>query len=476
MKKIMQWVFAATLVCGASVITSCSDDDDYSSKEKTDKNREEFVTHIRQNMKNLAENLNFYSWTSASLTNQYINMYILNNPEFEKTISSAFFLNALQTLKSVEEGSELEAMGYTMYATVDLAGLNYRFIAKEDFSGFDVELADHLEILLNTRNPASGQVESETMKITLEAGGGNSFKYVVPVRKQQGMAIVILVPKEVKFDLSTNFTGTWVSNYSGSFTNSITLLGNSSYAVPTQDSWSISGEINSSLALPNVQKAADNTTLTFSIKDDRQSKSGKLELGWIQNGRRMVDLSMKESWDEPFTLSKLSQSQYQSNSSILEVLAACMATHNLDEGKLTLLDDLTTTISIKDMDKAIALALASAEARRSYADEETIDSYTQQLNKLMNCEMTCKGVNQTIPMKMVTAKFGVDYWTMPGLKFSDDGEYVPLIDMIDSETMQYGINIIDHAAEPMQQSIIVMRQLLEYFKMLMDAYEYPEEE
>ncbi len=33
MKKIMQWVFAATLVCGASVITSCSDDDKNSSKQ-----------------------------------------------------------------------------------------------------------------------------------------------------------------------------------------------------------------------------------------------------------------------------------------------------------------------------------------------------------------------------------------------------------------------------------------------------------
>ena len=37
--------------------------------------------------------------------------------------------------------------------------------------------------------------------------------------------------------------------------------------------------------------------------------------------------------------------------------------------------------------------------------------------------------------------------------------------------MQYGINIIDHAVEPMQQSIIVVRQLLQYVQTLFDTYQ-----
>ena len=53
--------------------------------------------------------------------------------------------------------------------------------------------------------------------------------------------------------------------------------------------------------------------------------------------------------------------------------------------------------------------------------------------------MTCKGVSQTIPMKLVTTKFGVDYWTMPVFNFLD---------------------------EPMQLSIIVVRQLLQYVQTL----------
>ena len=54
-------------------------------------------------------------------------------------------------------------------------------------------------------------------------------------------------------------------------------------------------------------------------------------------------------------------------------------------------------------------------------------------------KMTCKGVSQTIPMKLVTTKFGVDYWTMPVFNFLD---------------------------EPMQLSIIVVRQLLQYVQTL----------
>ncbi|KWW26356.1 MAG: hypothetical protein F083_3306, partial [bacterium F083] len=147
-------------------------------------------------------------------------------------------------------------------------------------------------------------------------------------------------------------------------------------------------------------------------------------------------------------LANLDLSQFTSMSSILDVLTAWMATRTLDEAKLTLLDDLTTTLSISDMTKALELVRASASARRNYADEQTIDQYTQQLNALIKAEMTCKGVNQTIPMKLVTTKFGVDYWTMPTFNFADENGYVSLIDLLDAESFAYGINIIDHAAEP----------------------------
>ena len=58
-----------------------------------------------------------------------------------------------------------------------------------------------------------------------------------------------------------------------------------------------------------------------------------------------------------------------------------------------------------------------------------------------------------------------------------ESRYVPLApDYSDPESMQYGINIIDHAAEPMQQSIIVVRQLLQYVQGLVNGFQQPQGE
>ena len=132
MRKIMNWVLAATFICGASVITSCSANDanDNPSQEQAKKDRKEFIQHTRQNLKDLAENLNFGSWEIANKINQEFNTTVLNNPEFEKAIIPLFIQKVRETVKPVEEGSELAAMGYKQYATIDLTKFNYRFTIK----------------------------------------------------------------------------------------------------------------------------------------------------------------------------------------------------------------------------------------------------------------------------------------------------------------------------------------------------------
>jgi len=159
----------------------------------------------------------------------------------------------------------------------------------------------------------------------------------------------------------------------------------------------------------------------------------------------------------------------------LEVLGAIVEGNSIDNMALTLNDDLTTTLKITDCAKALQLAAASATARRNYADESTIDQYTQQLNQIITGQLTCKGVNQTIPMQLQTVKFGVDYWAMPALKFADEEGYVPLKQLVEPETMEYAINIVDHAADPTMQGMIVVRQLMQYMQTLFLAYKQAQE-
>ena len=42
--------------------------------------------------------------------------------------------------------------------------------------------------------------------------------------------------------------------------------------------------------------------------------------------------------------------------------------------------------------------------------------------------------------------------------------------MLDRESVEYGLNIVDHAAEPMQQSIITVRQLMQALQNLQSAF------
>lgn len=472
MKKFLTWAMVATLICGASVFTACTNDTSDNPTEQAKKNRTEFIQHTRATMKDLAENLNFGSWTAANTLNLYFNQYVLNNPDFNKAVLNAFIQKMQQSVKPVEEGSELSEMGYQMYGTVDFTEFNYRFTMNAEGTGFDVVEADDFEVILNGWNVLTQQYETGIYKVSLKASGDQSFKFVHASRQQEGLAIVVIMPSEFQFAISDKQTGTWEDGFSGSFQNYVNVAAGHEYALLSRDTWSVSGSVSSNFqAVPSLNEKADQTTVNFSIANNREDYTGNYAFSWEQNGRKMLDLTLKQGRDASGGIANIDLTQFTSTSSLLDLLAAWLTTRNLDEAKLTLLDDLTTTLSISDMTKALELARASASARRNYADQQTIDQYTQQLNALIKAEMTCKGVNQTIPMKLVTSKFGVDYWTMPAFNFADENGYVALTDLLDAESVQYGINIIDHAAEPMQQSIIVVRQLLQYVQSLVNGFQ-----
>ena len=474
MRKIMNWVLAATLICGASVFTSCTanDTNDNPSQEQAKKDRKEFVAHTRATLKDLAENLNFSSWNAANTLNQYFNQYVLNNPGFEKAVLATFMQKTQQSIKPVEEGSELAEMGYNLYGTVDLTDFNYRFTMNANNDGFDVEAADDFEVILNAWNPTTQQVEAGLYRLTLKSGGSTTYKFEHAMSQQPGMALVVLIPSEFQFSIADRLSGQWHDGFSGSFKNQVSVADGHEYAQLDRDSWTVAGTITSDFAgVTALGAKADQTTLDFSVVSDKVNNKCDVALSWSQNGRKMLDLALKESGDGTGGIYRLDLSQFTSSASILDVIGAIMTSRTLDEGKLTLLDDLTTTVSISDMQEALQVAREAATARRNYADQKTIDQYTQKLNELVKCEMTCKGVNQEISMRLMTTKFGVDWWSMPSFNFADENGYVAFTELLDPESVQYGINIIDHAAEPMQQSAIVVRQLLQYVQGLVSGFQ-----
>ena len=465
MKKMMRSTFgrlfnknlvlAATLICGASVFTSCSESGDNPAPENA-KNRKEFIAHTRENLKYLAENLNFTSWDIANEINQEFNTTVLNNPEFEKAIIPLFTEKSRETLQPVEEGSELAAMGYKQVATLDLTKFNYRFTMKEDGSGFDVEEADDFEMIINGYNPVTQEQEKGLHKLTLKASG-DTYKQLARRLGSEELAVVILVPSDFEFSIASMVPGSWKDIFKGAFKNNVKMSGESEYMNPQTDAIGIIGAITSEFGGVPGGRADDATSLTFAISNDPAVNESGMDFSFGHNGKNMIELSCIAKYPER----ESGVTQFTTSKSILDVLVAMISGSNF-EGSLTLNDDLTTSISISDCAKAIQLQREMAHARRNYADQATIEGYTQQLNELLSATMTCKGVNQVIPMKMKTEKFGVDYWSMPALNFADEKGYVPITELLDKESVEYGINIIDHAAEPMAGAIITVRQLLQF--------------
>ena len=447
---------AAILICGAGMFTSCSENGDNPAPENT-KNRKEFIKHTRANLKDLAENLNFASWDLTNKINQEFNTTVLNNPEFEKAIIPLFTQKVRETVKPVEEGSELAAMGYKQYATIDLTKFNYRFTMKEDGSGFDVEEADDFEMIVNGFNPKTQQEEKGVRKLTLKSSG-ETYKQLARRLGNEELADVILVPSDFTFSIASMTPGNWFEIFKGAFKSNIKLAGESEYMNPKTDVITITGVVSS--LFPEIKEKenfTDATDLFFTIEGNPPANESSMKFSFGHNGKSMIELGAVAKYTDKQT----DFSQFTTSKSILDVLVAVTTGGSL-EGTLTLNDDLTTAISISDCGKAMQLQKEMAHARRNYADQATIEGYTQQLNALVSAKMTCKGVNQVIPMKLQTEKFGVDYWAMPAFNFADEQGYVSIINLLDKESIEYGINIIDHAAEPMAGAIITVRQLLQF--------------
>ena len=457
MKRMFQWAMAAALICGATVFTACSSSEDNPAQEQAKKNRKEFIKHTRENLKDLAENLNFTSWEVANKINQEFNTTVLNNPEFEKAIIPLFTQKVRESIQPVEEGSELAEMGYKQYATIDLTEFNYRFTMKEDGSGFDVEPADDFEMIINGYNPITKEVETGMRKLTLQASG-DTYKQLAKRLGNEELAVVVLVPSDFAFTIFENMSGNWVEGFKGAFNNDVKMSGESEFVNPRTDVIGITGVLQSVLIdTPDQKYAADATDLNFTIEGNPPANESSMKFSFGHNGKNMIELGAVAKYTDKQT----DFSQFTTSSSILDVLVALVSGGSL-EGSITLNDDLTTDFSISDCGKAMQLQYEMAHARRNYADQATIEGYTQQLNALVSAKMTCKGVNQVIPMKLQTEKFGVDYWAMPAFNFADEQGFVPLTELLDAESIQYGINIIDHAAEPLAGAIVTVRQLLQF--------------
>jgi len=459
MKKIMNWVLAATLVCGASVFTACtSDSSDNPSKEQAKKNRTEFIQHTRSVMKDLAENLNFSTWNSVNYFNTYFNEYVLLNDNFDKTLSRVVGQGIQSTLQPISAEFAEVFPGAKYMAFVKMADLNYTFSTTE--TGFNVAPNNNEGLVVEIVNPYDSKY---AVKMGIK-GTGTEYNQISEVFSNDTVKVFFQFCKHYDLTLSTMQNGAWTPNIVAGaeldIDNSTRIEGapeNATYLLT--DAWNLNGTVKTSIP-------GDATELVFNIGQDPRTHQAGMTFDFTHNGQKRVALRAVGTNESGYTdLSFLTGS-----SSILSVIGAVLQGKSVDDLTLTLNDDLTTTMKVSDCQKVMQIETAMNKARRSYADQQTMSGFAEEMNKYISFSMVCKGVNQTIPMRISTAKIGVDWWVVPAFNFSDENGYTPLPELLDKESLAYGINIIDHAAEPMQESIIVARQLAQALQKLQTAF------
>ena len=465
MKKILNWMLAATLVCGTSVFTACTSDlEDNPAQEQARKNRKEFIEHTRANLKDVAENLNFSTWKSVGTLNTYFNRYVLNNPEFEQLLGGIFRERLAQSIVPLSE-EEAAQTGKKLRITIDLTSFNITFSNTE--TGMVATENDGEGLVFELSEQASAE---KTVKIALKGGGEVCEQHSEDLGNPE-MDVLIRYPKRHDLVFSTKENGQWVTCLVAS---TETTIGNGETEVAGDatnlllGAFSMKGTISTTIP-------GDDTEMLFDISQNPGEHKGGLTFDLTHNSRKLVSIAAElNNVSDQADLSQLTSGG--GTTSILEVLSAIIAGNCTADMKLTLIDDLTTTMKVEKSGEVMGLITAMNDARRNYADQQTIEGYVSALDKLITTTMTCKGVNQNIPMKLVTTKVGVDYWAMPALNFADENGYVPLTELLDKESIEYGINIVDHAVLPLKESIVVMRQLTQALQKLQSIFYMPAEE
>lgn len=481
---MMNWVMAVTLICGSSVFTACSNTEDNPAPQNASK-RKEFVEHVRTNLKTLAENQKFVIWNSLNHFAIGTNQWILLNDEFDKTISRTFGEKIQESIhpyvkpdrpeRPEGEGGEegrpdrperpdgKERVDPKYEAIVDLTDFNYTFTAT--LTGFEVAENDDkgLEIVIpNLKNEESN---IDCISISLK-GTGDTYEISARRLSNDSVRVTVLFPEQFELAFATLSGGTWTKNLYGTIHNTAEARfdddpdDGTSHIHPRRDSWNIAMDLHA--IIPDVD-AAD---IYFALGQNSETHQAGMAFRYAHNGYKIAEAIATLSNANGRTDLR----QITSSSSIMDVVTALMAGNSIEDLQLTFLDCLTTNAKVSDCEEVLKIQNAMAKARRNYADQQTIGEYVNQLNQLVSCTMTDKTLGQEIPMRLVTAKIGVDWWAVPGLNFADENGYIPLTEMLDKESVEYAFNIIDHAVDPMKNSVIVVRQLAQILQKLQNLF------
>ena len=284
---MFQWAMAAALICGASVFTSCTNDTSDNPTEQAKKNRKEFIQHTRQNLKEVAENLNFSTWNSVNYFNTYINQYLLLNDDFDKTISRTFGQEIQKSIKPLP-ADVTEKWGRKYAATVNLADFDYIFTSTQ--TGFDVTPNTEDGLIVELTNPTAPE---QSVRISIK-GSGEEYDLKAERMSNDSVGVVVKIPARYDFTFSTKQNDAWVENITVCTELTVAIDPNKPEYLPAyaadirKDAWNLKGTIKTSIP-------GDAVEAVFNIGQDPSTHKSGLTLDYTHNGKKMIGLTAEMS-------------------------------------------------------------------------------------------------------------------------------------------------------------------------------------
>ena len=424
MKKASIWLMVATLFCGLFTLTSCVDEaDNPTGDSEIIQDREEILSHIKNDAKVLAEEMNPEMLNLTNEVYSQLMALMAKDRNYMKNMKQILAMmaanNALKKIMPVTKGSELAKMGYLMYIPVDIQTFGVQVVFDENGSS-RLFPCEGMEFIF----PATVKGLSTTLyKVAFKAG--SKWKETVApaqLKNLKGVACVYRVPETITITLS------------GLFDNKVQTLNKSTFDIGET---LISGRSSTSLkgtgyGLPDVE-----STLDFKFSTAQKGKV-QIDCDYVNNGLQIMTLQAMLTLPETGNLiERLSTNDF--NGSHIDF-------------DMQILNDLNLYGSIRDVAQFSEAFMNITQNSISSAD---FSNNVDKINQYSEIHATCQNVTNPLYLQLMAKWVDNKNLLMPGIWSYENLELIPFDTYVEQADMDNINKVLEVVIPPMGSNTLL---------------------
>jgi hypothetical protein len=425
MKKASIWLMVATLFCGLFTLTSCVDEaDNPTGDSEIIQDREEILSHIKNDAKVLAEEMNPEMLNLTNEVYSQLMALMAKDRNYMRNMKQILAMmaanNALTKIMPVTKGSELAKMGYLMYIPVDIQTFGVQVVFDENGSS-RLFPCEGMEFIF----PATVNGLSTTLyKVAFKAG--NKWKETVApaqLKNLKGVACVYRVPETITITLS------------GLFDNKVQTLNKSTFDIGET---LISGRSSTSLkgtgyGLPDVE-----STLDFKFSTAQKGKV-QIDCNYVNNGLQIMTLQAMLTLPETGNLiERLSTNDF--NGSHIDF-------------DMQILNDLNLYGSIRDVAQ-FSEAFMNITQNKSISSTD-FSNNVDKINQYSEIHATCQNVTNPLYLQLMAKWVDNKNLLMPGIWSYENLELIPFDTYVEQADMDNINKVLEVVIPPMGSNTLL---------------------